>query len=329
MKSKTLIIILTILIIAVAITKLIDHNKGERSFKSKLITLDSANVTVIKIYPKSYNFQEVKLAKDNSDWNLYYDNKIVNADIQAVQSMINELRALKTIRQAARSSEKWEKFELTDSTGTRVVVEENGEIVADLMVGKFSYKQAQNQNPYQQQQQGTMTTYVRLTDEDEVYAVSGYLSMTFNREPNSFRNKMLLNADIENWTKLSFDYSLEESFLLAKEGEKWTLNGMLTDSVETQNFLNQLAHLYSSGFVDDIEETTLTNNTHSLTIEGNNFTPIDIRAYSADPENEYIITSTENTKTYFSGKLEDLFNKIFVNKMKFFKMEEITEPVVE
>ena len=328
MKSKTLIIILIVLLVAVAITKLVDYNKGERSFKGKLVSLDSAKVSAIKIYPKSYNFQEVKLMKENSEWKLFYDDKIVNADISSVQSMINELRTLKTTRQAARSSEKWGKFELTDSTGTRVIVEENGDVVADLMIGKFSYKQAKNQNPYQQQQ-GTMTTYVRLTDEEEVYAVTGYLSMAFNREPNSFRNKFLINADIENWTKLSFDYELEESFLLVNENGKWTLNGMLTDSVETRNFLNSLAHLYSSSFVDDIDESKLTNNTHSLIIEGNNSTPIEIKAYSVDDENEQIITSSENEKTYFSGKLEELFNKVFVNKTKFFKMEETVETVTE
>ena len=60
------------------------------------------------------------------------------------------------------------RFQVTDSLGVRVKVESKGKIVSDIVIGKFDYQQPTN--PYDRQ--GTMRTYVRLTDENEVYVIA-------------------------------------------------------------------------------------------------------------------------------------------------------------
>ncbi|HTA28164.1 MAG TPA: hypothetical protein VK809_10265, partial [Bacteroidia bacterium] len=60
----------------------------------------------------------------------------------------------------------------------------------------------------------------------------------------------------------------------------------------------------------------------SLKIEGSSFSPAIIKAYPADTANQYAITSSINPGTYFSGKGNAMFSKVFRGKSAFMKKEE-------
>ena len=187
---KKLIIIVAILLVIVVIVELINSGKGERSFKSDLVEIDTSKVSEIYLYPKAEDFEEIKISRLKQGWKVEHEGQAYNADGSVIYNMLTELILLKPERVAANDKLRWEEFEVTDSTGVRIKVYENRKIVADVIIGKFSYQQPSN--PYAQRQ-GKMTTYVRITEEPEVYAVNGFLSMTFNRDINSFRNKNLVS----------------------------------------------------------------------------------------------------------------------------------------
>lgn len=313
MKSKTLIIILVVLGAALAINYYIENKTGDRTLLGDLVAADTTELTAISVFPKVNNKEEVRFVKDGDTWALELEGKKVSADKNAIQSILREIQNLKPARLASTSEEKWEEYEVTDSLGIQAKMEVDGKVVADLIFGKFDFNQ----------QTRAASSYVRINGEDEVYAVNGYLSMTFDREAEGFRDRTLINADQSQWTRISYSYPGDSSFVLTKgEDGYWLADGQAVDSISCANYLSSMSRLGGNVFADDFDASTSTPS-HSITIEGENIEPITLDAYVADPAYGYVINSSQNKGIYMSGN-NDVFNRSFVNKAKF----DIVPPMV-
>lgn len=319
LNTKVLIGIFAVLLLFTLLAILRNKSQStasrDRTFKSELTDFDSSAVNKLIIYPKNKS-ESIELSKVDNNWLVSIGETKYNADPNAVKGMLGNLVDLRATRIAANNKSQWAKYEVTDSAATRVKAYAGKKVVSDIYIGKFSYQQPKNPNPYMQQQ-GKMTSYVRLEKDKEVYAVDGFLSMTFNRQPNDFRNRVLVKSLKDQWTKLNFT-GPSEIFNLIKQGTSWMIDGLETDSATTVKFLNSLAGLYSSDFV---EASVLVSEkpSYTLTIEGENMTaPIKVYAYKADTSNQYAISSSMNKGSYFSGGKSGLFEKTFPTKESFF-----------
>jgi hypothetical protein len=309
---KTLVIILVIL---AAVFLVIDMmGDKERSFRSDIIEVDTASITSVEInIPKDQVQIILSRTGGSSDWVVMSEGNKYPADVSVVKNILSQLNDIKAERVAATSEAKWDQFEVSDSTGTRVVLKDGKKEVADLYVGKFSYAQppqGMQQNPYQQQR-GKMTSFVRLTDEKEVYAVDGFLKMSYQNDVNSYRNKNLVKVGKEDISRLVFQYPDNQNFTLTKNNDQWLIDGQMADSASTVSYLNKIFRLTSSNFVDPSTVKT-SDATYSLRIEGNNFTPVDLRAYPSDSTTQYVITSSINPGAEFDGAKSKLFEKVFI-----------------
>jgi hypothetical protein len=320
--TKALIGIFTLLLVIAVFAVLRNNSRSaasrNRTFKSELTDFDSASVNKLIIYPRN-NAQSIELSKSDDQWFVNIQDKKYNADPGTVTGMLATLTDLRAIRLAANNKAQWKTYEVTDSAATRVLAYTGKKIVVDVFIGKFSYQQPKNPNPYMQQQ-GKMTSYVRLKDEKEVYAVDGFLSMSFNRQANDFRSRTIVNSSKDTWTKLTFS-GPAEIYNLTRQGERWMIDGLETDSASTAKILGSLARLNSSDF---IEASAMESDTplYTLTIEGENMkAPIKVFANKADTSNIYAISSSLNRGSYFSGSKSDLFSKVFPDKGSFFKNE--------
>jgi hypothetical protein len=319
---KSLLIIFAVLLVIVVLVAVRDSKKGDRSFKVDLIPLDSAQVTAITIYPRSYKNNPIKLQKESGTWKLLTGDKSYTAEKNTIKEILNTLIHLKAERVAATDKGKWATFEVNDTSATRVTLGTGKKSAADLYIGKFSYQQPKNPNPsYNYGQQGKMTTYVRLADDKNVYAVNGFLSMMFNRKADAYRNKTIINSDRLEWTRLSFNYPGDSSFVMNKENNKWMINGLLADSTSVMRYFNSIYRLVSSDFVDN-EKPQSSTPEFSLKIEGKNFVnPIQVDAYVSDTTNGYLIATSQNKDTYFSSKKSKLAAKLFFGKNHFLKKQ--------
>jgi hypothetical protein len=318
---KWLAVVFVLLLAVVVLVTLIDNKSTinqNRTFNSQLTDFDTSKVNSLIIYPKSKK-EKIQLIKTGKDWNIAIGKKSYTAEENAVKGMLNSLFALKATRIAARYKSQWNEFEVSDSSATHVQLMADKKTVADIYIGKFSYKQPENANPYMQQR-GTMTSYVRVAGDDEVYAVEGILAMAFNREANDFRNHTLIKSQKENLTKLNFS-SPGGSFNLIKKGKSWMVDGLIADSATVASYLSSVAWLSNSNFID---ESLIESNSpdYELTIEGDNMPqPIKIKAFRADTANVYALNSSLNEGSYFSAKASGLMDKIFVDKSKFFPVK--------
>jgi hypothetical protein len=318
LNTKTLIILLVVLGLIFLISKLTE--KEDRTFKSEMVTVDTAVLTRMIITPKlGEEGKEVTFTKTGSEWKLESDGKSYKPDPSSVKNILSELVRMKSERVAATDDSKWAEFEVTDSTATRIKLYDNKKLLADLYVGKFNYTQPPQgqQNPYQQQSKGKMSTYVRPAGDKEVYVVDGFIKMSIQANVNAYRDKTLFSANKDDLTKIAFSYPNNESFTMTKEGNHWFLNGQQADSAKTLRYLNKLAKVTSSNFIDDVVPLT-TSPTHQVRIEGNNIIPVEIKAFPADSVNQFVITSSLVADAKYSGSKSGLFERVFVKSTEFF-----------
>jgi len=288
LSNKVLVIIFLILLLSAVFVFFIDGGKNERTFRDVLVNIDTTAVTEILIYPKSQNHKEVKLFKEKENWRVTLSgNKSASVPGKRMTDVFNQLLAIKPQRLAARGEDKWSEFQV-DSTGSKVIVKQGDKVVLDLIIGRFSFQQPRS-----------MLTYVRLSNDTDVYIVDGFLDMTFNQGANIFRDAAIINDDFNKWNQLQFIYPSDSSFTLAKSGNDWLINGMKTDSLKTANYLTRLSRLTDTKFIDDFSPENPAAPVYKLSITTEDFQFIEINGYKEN--DRYVISSSQNPEVYFDG----------------------------
>jgi hypothetical protein len=302
---KTLAILFGVLLVLVVLMQVFKNRGSERNFNSQFISVDSAKITSFVIKARGAK-DEIKISKSGSYWTFTNNGKTLKAEKGIMEGMVAEIMNIKAERIAATDKEQWAALEVTDSASTRVKVYEGEKLTADFLVGKFSYQQ----NPQK------FTTYVRPYGEDFVYAVSGFLAMTFNKDVNDLRDKTLVNVNSSDITKISFSYPADSSFILALDKNAWTINGEKADSGKVVEYLNTISHLTSYNFVG--ESVSQANQAFAVNIEGKNFQPVNIKAFATpDTTVRHIVTSNMNPDARFDGSKSDLLKQVFASAKKF------------
>jgi len=294
---KTILTFFFVLLVLFVLVKGMDSRKGERTFPEALVKVDAESVTRITVFPRILRGQSVDLIKEGDRWMVESEGNRYNANPSIPGSMIDELNRMKLLNLAGKGKEQWELYEVTDTLGTRVQLYADTEKMSDILIGKFTY------------QTQKITSYVRLADEKEVYGVDGFLPMTFNREVKAFRDQTVVKSDKNNWSKLSFTYAEEPSFVLARSDDQWMVDNQPADSAAVAEYLSGIATLTHSGFAD---RKPAGNPTHSLVIEGNNrMVPIRLEGF-VQGEQEVILTTSQNKGSYFNNP--ELVEKIFISR---------------
>lgn len=296
---KTLGIIFGILLVLVVLVEMVDIRKGSRTFKKVLIEVNADEISGLELQPKAANGNIIKLIRENNTWQLESDGKKYNADQSVAGNLIDELNGLKPQSVAAKGKNRWKQYEVTDSLGTRVKLLNGADVVADLIVGKFSYSEP-----------NIMTSYLRLAGEDEVYSVSGMLGMSFNRNLNSFRDRSIIKSSSSDWNKLTFTYPADSSFVLEKVDNKWLFNNQPADSASVVTYFNSIQRLTDSNFSDTSPGIA---STHKLVISGSAGS-VTINGYAVDADNFYF-ESDQNPGTIFNSA--ETAKKLFVSPKKF------------
>jgi len=317
---KVLLVIFIALLAVFLITKMIENKKGERSFRKDLVTVSLEEVDGLTYIPEPSTGREIDLTKESEGWYVVADGITYNADGSVIENLISSLISLKPQRVAATSKSKWKEYQVTDSTGTRVTLFSEDKKIADLYIGKFSYQPQESTNPYQQQQ-GKMTSYVRLAGDKEIYAVEGFLKMSFQSDIKNLRLRSLIDINKEGIARVVYNYPGDASYTVSRMGTQFMIDGVVTDSTITDKYLATLARLSSLDFVDNVS-FDFNNPSHKIIIESNSIPPIELKAFEADTVNRFIITSSANPGSFFSGSENDLFGKAFVGKDEFFAVEE-------
>jgi len=302
LNNKVLFLILATLVGVFLLSKVLDSGKRTKSFNSELIAIDTATITSIVLHPKADNHAEVRLEKSDNTWSVKRGSESYAADQAAVSALLPSLAETKVKRLVARSSDKWEQYEVTDSLGTRVQVSAGTKSLADFVVGKFNF----------QQQPQSITSFVRKSKEDDVFVVDGFLSMSYNRGLDAWRDKSFVNVAPENITRLEMT-TPDGTITFEKTLNAWSANGKALDSLKMANYLNGFKSMKISTFDKLFEDAAPT---HQLTISGNNMSPIEVICFEGKEKGTYILNSNQHENNWAGSDAEGLFKQIFADALE-------------
>src|SRR5258708_775464 len=174
LSNKILVITLLVLGAGFILSRLFWSPGLESNLRKDLIQLDASKITEVRIWPSSHPGEELKLVREGYRWKVSKGKRRSQSDDALVKSLLSLARQVKAQRMVSRKKEKWEELNVGEK-GTHVSIYENSTKKADFQVGKTGFTSAAD---------GSFSggyTYLRLTDENEVYAVEGFFESGFNR----------------------------------------------------------------------------------------------------------------------------------------------------
>jgi hypothetical protein len=305
---KALSITFLALLAVVAVFLIYDSKHGESSFRDNLFSIDTADVTSISIFPKSFNHNELRIYKQGSSWKINLPgNKTADVPFPKVQDLFVQLLALKPLSVAAQSPDKWGEYKV-DSSGTRVKVFEGNKNTLDMVIGKFTYQQPRS-----------MATYIRVSGDDNVYFVNGFLDLSFNHNPDYFRDDNVIKDDYINWNKLTFTYPADSSFQIVKTNGIWQINNKTVDSAKVFNYLTSISNFSIPNFINNPPQSLLNHAECTLTIQSSTHGIINVFAF--EDSTQLAIVSSQHKDTYFDGKKADAWRRIFIGKNSLFEQK--------
>ncbi len=295
---KILGIAFAVLLGLVLIVKLGDSQRGERSFKSELIPFSASEINNIRIVP--VNSKAYGLEKENDAWKVVKGDQRYPASESQVKRVINQLADLKVNQVVATSSDDWDQYQVSDSLATKVEVKAGGESTG-LRVGKLNFDRRTR----------SATSYVRETEDENVYGVDGFLKMSFGRGPDAYRKKTIVSLEnTDGISRIAFDYPSEDSsFVLERNDNQWMVEGQAVDSASAEEYVDNIQNLNGSNFAE-LKNPDMSNPTYEATISGQ--PNIEVAAKKID--GQWIVHSSLLPGSYFSDSQGNLRDKLFVSK---------------
>ena len=301
MNNKVLLLILAGLLAIYGLSKVFSGS-DDSSFDPEFIKVDKDAVTKVVIRSKADNFEEAVLKKSDNGWTITKNNKTYQASQESVDNLMTHLASVKTNFIAAKSADKLPEYELNAEQASRITVYAGNKVLTDFYVGKFSVNQQAQQ----------ITSYFRLADQNDVYAVQGMAGMMLGQGIGSYRNKKILDLDISSIQSLN--YEGDAAYQVVKSNGQWLLdNSIELDTAKVKNFLMNLKSMSGDEFVDFDDNQTSDKLLKKLTINGSNMDePVIVRCWKSETlEKPFVIQSSQYPESYFSSDSTRLFTRIF------------------
>jgi hypothetical protein len=299
--------LLAVLLIAVVFILRIDARKQQGSFLRELVNVDRQKTTSIVVIPKGMAENAITLERKEDRWMVGSQGKTFQANRQIIDELFRVISPMVPEQLVSRNQENWAEYETNEESGTRVKLYEGSKLADDFIVGRFSIQQQMMQG----QQQPKISTFVRLTGQDDVYAVDGFLGSVFPQSITQYRDQAVVNARAEDIEKISVQGDGNYNYELLREGADWVINGMPADSATMDLYIDVLGWISSNAFVEEEAEGWTTIPSHKMVISRKTAQPIEITAYPADTIHRYFIITSQNPGAVFSGSRNDLFETIF------------------
>jgi len=314
--NKKLLVIFGILIVILLLTMILKIPKEKSTLKGSIVELDTADVSRIMCIPKKNTGDPFEFVKKNNGWTIRQGNIISAPAKGAIQNIFTEILSIRPQSLAAKDKAKWTEYDLTDSSAIQIrLMNVKNKVLADLLIGKFTYKQVANPYNYNGGNSVEGTSYVRLKGENEVYAVEGFLAFSFGGGFNDWRDKSLIRCKKDDILKVTFTLPGDSSFTLMKKDKVWFVEERPADSAAVAEYLNSLAFIDGQDFKDGYRPDV--NPDYQLLVEGNNLLNLSVKCYNAKETNDYLINSSLNPDIYFSSKRNGVFNQIFKPEINF------------
>jgi hypothetical protein len=306
LSTKILLIGFAALVVIFVASRFFRSPARESNLRKELITLDTASVSEVRILPSKDQTEEMRLTRDGRNWKVTKGSRSEPSDRAAVKNILGVMANLQAQRLASRKKEKWEDFKVGE-TSTHVTAYAQGKKLADFHVGKVGFTQGGG-GMY-----GGSYTYVRLSDENEVYTVDGFLEPVFNTSFNEWRDKTFLKLNKDDIIKLSFTYS-DSGFVVSKRDSVWYIGNEKADPAKVDRVIQSFASKYLTEFVDGFVPPSPANAV--IQVDGKSGNLVTLEGWKGE-NGEWTLTSSLQKGIYFSSKGSSVVTDILIGRKKF------------
>lgn len=315
-KNNILITVLIGLILLFVVTNYFKKNSSV-NFKPEIIKLDSSQVYKVIIKPPSITKEApITILRENNTWNVMQGNINNRGDLSIIKSALGELSQIKNQQLVAKTKDKWEKYNLTDSLAHCIEIYEHGkEKATKLFLGKTSYKQSASSG-YGRNPSIETSVYFRKNSNPKTYVAKGDISTVFKAKFNRWRNTEFTSLDKNVVTELNFE-SNENNFSLVKKDSLWLSADVAMNTAKIDEYLSVLTNQSGAKFMDNFKPKDEAN--YKLSVKGKSMENLIVKAYSDSISNKFILNSSQHPNVFFESDSTGLFKQVFVNKDYFLK----------
>jgi hypothetical protein len=315
--NKKLLFILAGLLLVLLFTLIIKIPKQKSTIKDKLVDIDTAEVYRIAVIPRVSTGAPFEFVKGNGKWNARQGNIVAKPEKNAVDNVFSAILGIKPQSLAAVDKSKWNEYDLTDSLATRIkFLNKKDKVLADIMIGKFTFKQVNN--PYMSGGNNVEgTTFVRLSDDMKIYAVEGFLALSFSGRFSDWRDKSFIRCKKEDILKIAFTIPGDSSYVLMKKDSGWFIGEQQADSTAVSDYLNGISYMNGEEFEDGYKSAAYPD--YTVSVEGNKLLNVIVKCYKAGGEDKYILNSSLNPEVYYSSTRNKIFEQLFKPESYFFQ----------
>lgn len=302
MKDRTILMIAAILLAVFFGMRYYFSVKQSPDFSAPLIQIDSARVTTLFIAPPE-NETEIALRREEGYWIASNGQIHIKTSPEVISRILGTITNIRTKLVVTQKPAAWSDYEVLEASGTRIRVYEGQKLLEDFIVGKTKTTP-----------EGATLTYLRLTDENEVYAIEETLKGVFNLNFNDFRSKEILNLS-SSIPILAFEWQTQDTLLSFQRADAgWQLGGIKLDSLSVEKYLRNIRTISGETFADDFDEVQGADLLFEvLTIPNNQADePFVISCYlDTTRQMPFIIHSTQNRDAYFASDSTGIYQRIF------------------
>ncbi len=231
-KTGILVGVLGILII---VSVLVMQKPGELSTTGEgelLFKVDSSAVSKIRI---QFPLNTIALEKRGTEWMLT-EPLVYKAEQSLVEQLIHQI---KSVRVKALVSDKPEKHSLfrVDTLAPRITFWQQDNLTADCYLGKMAQTYTQ--------------TYIRRTNENQVYLAEGIAEYMIRREVKDWRDKTIATTLRDNIKSITYRYG-DTTFTVQFVDSVWTIGKEKVNEAVINSVLGSLVNLKADDFADTI-----------------------------------------------------------------------------
>lgn len=289
--NKILLVVLLVLLSAFALTKVFRSPSLESNFNADVFKVDTAEIATVSVYVAANEGRPITLKKGEGTWTVEDGTQTANLASTHRDALLRTLATINAERIVSRNEEKWDTYQVGDSTGTQVVIADGAKNeLAHWYIGK--------------QSQGA--TYARRDGETEVYALNGYLQSEFDKDFDDWRDKTFLEVETSSVEKIMFAYPADSSFVLEKKANGWVIGNAIADSAKVERYLGRLRAKDLTAFADHFSPETEPDIT--LTITAGTTPAATVKGWKTDGD-KWVLGSSFQEGVYFSDStfVDDLF----------------------
>lgn len=206
-------------------------------FQARLFSFDPQEVEKIEFrHPGQVDFG---LIRESGRWLASQETKNLPASKEIVSELLETLIRLESQSIVSQKPADWEEYEVSESSGMSLIIHLGDGGIERLIMGKIAFEARQQR----------LVSYVRIMDQNTVYAVSGFSAARLATRFNDFRPNQLL----------TLDQPVDSLAAYWKDSLQWTWpNAVIspTDSQQIANLRQELEQVNGAYFADDFDELT-------------------------------------------------------------------------